>query len=363
MDNLEKAILCTLHSINGIGNKRLWKIKDTFGSFLAFFEADTSRMHACLPAECVEKVIKNRSLNPLVNLEKLKAEGIKIVTIEDNDYPKSLRTIYDPPYVLYYQGSLEAVDSTCIAVVGSRKATPYGIDQAERLGQDLAQQRITVVSGMARGIDTAAHRGALKGKGLTLAVLGSGINVIYPKENTKIYHEIIDSGAVISEFPYNTNPEPGNFPIRNRIISGLSQGVVVVEAKKKSGALITADFALEQGRDVFAIPGPVSSPNSEGTNNLIKQGARLISGIEDILEEYSEIVPRLEPGKSREKELQFLDNEEKLIIQCMSYEPVHFDELIKNTGLEIGVLSTLLFKIEFKGIVKSLPGNYYVKIK
>jgi len=363
MDNLEKAILCTLHSINGIGNKRLWKIKNTFGSFKACYEADINRLYSCLPPDCVEIIKKKKSIDPLKYLEKITADGINIVSIEEDEYPRSLRTISNPPYLLYYKGSLEPAAGVCIAVVGSRTATPYGIDQSKILGRELARQGITVVSGMARGIDTGAHRGALNGKGKTLAVLGSGLNVIYPKENAKIFEEITMSGAVISEFPLDTRPEPGNFPMRNRIISGLSRGVVVVEAKQRSGALITADFALEQGRDVFAIPGPVSSKTSEGTNNLIKQGAKLISGIEDILEEYYDITPRTGPKNNDRDEPLALDRDERIIIQCMGYDPQHFDEIIANTKLDIGSLSTFLLKLEFKGIVKSLPGNYYVKIK
>ena len=212
---------------------------------------------------------------------------------------------------------------------------------------------------MARGIDSEAHRGALEA-GKTIAILGSGLNVIYPPENRKLFEEIMASGLVISEFPLYTHPEPLNFPLRNRIISGLGRGVVVVEAKEKSGALITADFALEQGRDVFAVPGPINSKTSAGPNNLIKQGAILVTGIEDILEEYYDI--NYTPETLQQNRLLLLDDNEKLILKKLAHESLHFDELIQNCGLEIGTLSTALFKLEIEGIIKSLPGNYYVRI-
>jgi len=220
-------------------------------------------------------------------------------------------------------------------------------------------QDIVVVSGLARGIDSEAHRGALE-TGRTVAVLGCGLDVVYPPENDKLYSDIAANGAVISEFPRHTGPEPGNFPMRNRIISGLCRGVVVVEAQEKSGALITADFALEQGRDVFAVPGPINSKTSVGTNNLIKQGAKLVSSLADIIEEY-EVLAGPVSKEPQQAILSFLSGEESQIMEIIANDPGHFDSLLERTGFNIGQLSTLLLQLELRGIIVALPGNYYIK--
>ena len=212
---------------------------------------------------------------------------IRKITVDDAEYPKNLKTLHRPPQALYVNGSFKEEDDFAVAIVGSRRASRYGIEMGERLGYDLALRGVTVVSGMARGIDSAAHRGALKANGRTIAVMGSGHGHIYPPENKDLYRKIAESGAVISEFENDVSPLPQNFPIRNRIISGLSLGIVVVEAAKNSGALITVDFALEQGREVFAVPGKISSVTSEGAHELIKDGAKLVQSAEDIMEELS----------------------------------------------------------------------------
>ena len=215
----------------------------------------------------------------------IKKYDVEVITIDEDQYPKNLKHIYNPPRVLYVKGKLIPEDYYSIGIVGSRKASFYGQQNAERLGSELAQKGFTVISGMARGIDTYAHKGALKAKGRTIAVLGSGINVVYPPENKTLMDEISRNGAVISEFPIDTRPNRQNFPMRNRIISGLSMGVLVIEAARKSGALITASFALEQGREVFSLPGRVDMSTSRGTLGLIKEGAKLVESVDDILEE------------------------------------------------------------------------------
>lgn len=361
MDRLEKAILCTIHSIPGLGNRSLWKIIQYFGSFKAFYEADSKTLYSSfIDASIIEAVLeKRKSSSPETLVEEYGARDINIVCWNEPLYPQYLKNISNPPMVLYYRGDITITSQPCFAIVGSRIATTYGKNIAEKLARELASLNIIIVSGMARGIDSAAHRGALE-SGKTIAILGSAHNVIYPPENHKLYQEIIASGAVISEFPLNTPPEPHNFPMRNRIISGLCRGVLVVEAKEKSGALITTDFALEQGRDVFAVPGPINSKTSAGPNNLIKQGAKLITGIEDIVEEYYDI--NRMPGTLRQEHLLLLDDNENLVIEYMAHQSLHFDELLQGTGLEIGALSAILFKLEFEGIIKSLPGNYYVRI-
>jgi DNA processing protein len=360
MDRQEKAILCTIHSISGLGNRSLWKIMDAFGSFQKFFEADSKTLYSSfLKPEIIDNLLEKRKGAPEILMEEYRSQGIEMVTWDESLYPHSLRNISNPPVILYYRGNIEIAGEICIAVVGSRAASVYGRNVARKLARELAESGIVIVSGMARGIDSEAHRGALE-TGKTIAVMGSALNVIYPPENRKLFQEIMANGAVISEFPLHTHPEPVNFPLRNRIISGLSRGVIVVEGKEKSGALITADFALEQGRDVFAVPGPINSKTSAGPNNLIKQGAILVTGIEDILEEYYDI--NHTPGTLRQDRLLLLDDNEKLVLEQLAHESLHFDELIQTCGLEIGTLSSVLFKLEFEGIIKSLPGNYYVRI-
>jgi len=281
-------------------------------------------------------------------------------TILDDCYPKTLKYLKNPPFVLYYRGNILCLQHECVSVIGSRNALPYAQKWTTEWVRVLSQQ-YTIVSGLAKGIDGLAHRIACE-SGCTIAVLGSGIDVIYPQENRGLYHEMCEKGLIISEFPLHTSPEPGNFPMRNRTISGLSRGVLVVEAKSRSGALITADFALEQGRDVFAIPGPISSKNSEGTNRLIKQGAILVSHIDDILEEYGMPVAGTNSEMNLQGELFLLDNKEIMVIKCMGYDPLHFDEILTATHSTIGELSASLMKMEAKGIIKGMPGNYYVKL-
>lgn len=364
MDVNEKAALCVLHTINGMGNRTLWKVKEYFGGFSSCLQADAGKLHSSfLSSEIVADILSFRKkCDPLRYLEKLNNENISVICIEEGGYPTMLKNTHDPPYLLYFRGSINYAEKKCFAIVGSRLATEYGKNVARKIAEDLVARGFVVVSGMARGIDSAAHNGALNAGGKTIAVLGSGLNVIYPRENRQMYAQILDNGLVMSEFTPDKAPEPGNFPQRNRIISGLSRGVIVVEAKTRSGALITADFALEQGRDVFAIPGPIFSKNSEGTHNLIKQGAKLVTGIDDILNEYYDINTNESPGELFQDKLMLLDRNESLIIQYMGYEACHFDELLKKTSLEIGLLSTLMLKLEFEGIVKGLPGNYYVRI-
>lgn len=362
MERTEKAALCFLHAIKGIGNKSLWKIGDNFASFENCVKSDSSRLHLLLKSELAEAIIYKRRQSDIFScLERLEKEGIRTVSFTEPYYPPSLRNIYNPPMLLYYKGNAGCVNKICLAIVGSRAASNYGRTTARKLGFQLASMEIAVVSGMARGIDAQAHGVALDAGGKTIAVLGSGLNIIYPRSNLRLCEEICERGLVISEFPLDTNPEPGNFPMRNRIISGISRGVVVVEARSKSGALITADYALEQGRDVFAVPGAINRESSAGANNLIKQGAKLITGLEDIIEEYYDIsVPKKD--SLPQEELPFLTEAEYNLLKCLDVEPLLFDDIIANTGFSIGELSHLLLKLELAGIVKSLPGNYYVKV-
>jgi len=285
---------------------------------------------------------------------------IRTVRLGDKEYPEALRNIYSPPEELFVAGSLLERDTNAIALVGTRRATYYGLAQCEKLSYDLALLGITVVSGMASGIDSAAHRGAIAAGGRTIAVMGGGHNNIYPAENRALYREIVESGAVISEYPPDTIPFKGNFPKRNRIISGLSKGVVVVEAPQRSGALITADFALQQGRDVFALPGNVSSAKSNGAHRLIKEGAKLVENAWDILEELGYVVSRPQSGPGMpEPEM---TAEEKGIFDILNGEPKPIDEIAEAAGLPVRKISKALLKLELKKVVKVLPGENFVRV-
>ena len=300
---------------------------------------------------------------------------VRKISINDAEYPKNLKTLHRPPKALYVNGSFKEEDDFAVAIVGSRRASMYGIEMAQKLGYDLALAGVTVVSGMARGIDSAAHRGALKAKGRTIAVMGSGHGHIYPAENKELYEQIAASGAVISEFENDLSPLPQNFPIRNRIISGLSLGIVVVEAAKNSGALITADFALEQGREVFAVPGKISSLTSEGTHSLIKDGARLVQGAEDIMEELGlrEIEPMVDKDRQdREEKISkktvryvynSLTDDERKIYKILSDEPLYIDDLVKGSNVEPGKASKILLGLELKRLIKELPGKQFIRLE
>jgi len=317
--------------------------------------------------EVIIQQLLDRKLKDEANkhLENLYKNNIGIVTINDESYPYYLKNIYDPPIVLYYKGELIKSENT-IAIVGSRKATSYGMQVAENLSYEAALRGITIVSGMARGIDTYAHKGALKAKSRTIAILGCGLDVVYPKENMELMENIINNGAVVTEYLPGVMPLKFNFPARNRIISGISLGVVIVEAAAGSGSLITASYALEQGREVFAVPGNIDRANSEGTNKLIKEGAKLVTGINDILEELS--IYNLEAEKNRnlssedQSKFKGLDNEERKIVECLTREPMYIEILARTAGFSIKYINPILTMLELKGVIEQLPGKIY-KIK
>ncbi len=296
-------------------------------------------------------------------LELIKRHKIDIITLNDVSYSQSLKAIYDPPPLLYVKGKIKKEDKNAIAIVGSRRATTYGRLTAQRLSAQLAAQRITIVSGMARGIDSEAHKGALAVGGRTIAVLGCGIDVVYPPENRALEERIASSGAVITEFPFGTRPFAGNFPKRNRIISGLSIGVIIVEAAQKSGALITARLALEQGREVFAVPGSTTSPYSKGTHNLIKDGAKLVEDIDDILEELKPLIElRMEKGKESQDSLRpLLSKDEEIIYNIVTQEPKHIDLLIQESKLSAQKVTGILMNLQLKRLVKELSGKNFVR--
>lgn len=298
---------------------------------------------------------------------------IRRITTSSAEYPERLKNIYMPPEALYVNGNILSQDGLAVALVGSRRATQYGLEVCERIAFDLASRGVTVVSGMARGIDSAAHRGALKAKGRTIAVMGSGHNVIYPAENKKLYGEISLNGAVLTEFEDDVPPLPGNFPRRNRIISGISLGVVVVEAAKNSGALITAEFALEQGREVFAVPGRISSATSSGTHELIKDGAKLVQSADDILEELSDFELSYLSGEDKErvdasikrKTKAYIYNsltvDERKVYKLLSDDPTYVDDILNKADIDVSKGSKILLALELKKLIKVLPGKQYVR--
>ena len=307
-------------------------------------------------------------------IEKIKKLGAYILTYDDIDYPDELRKIDSPPYVLYLKGEKLSWDRLfAIGVVGTRRCTAYGAKAADNLCFDLAARGITIVSGMARGIDSAAARAALRAGGKTIAVLGSGIDVIYPPENRELMEEIEKSGTVMTEYPPGSQPMAHHFPERNRIISGLSKGVLVIEAPLKSGALITANYALEAGRDLFAVPGEIFKDNSKGTNLLIKQGARIVSSAMDIIEEYPADIEKLVPAEEKPEEpvnnirritiddekYQALDKKEQSVISLLIEKNMHIDDISVHTGIDIGELNAMLPMLEMLGLIRKLPGDNY----
>ncbi|MDO9565167.1 MAG: DNA-processing protein DprA [Candidatus Desulfaltia sp.] len=355
-----------LKSVPGIGLYHFKRLIDHFKSPAHVFEASREELlNLDGMSERLVSAIKQHRISEQVKkeLDLVKQKGYRIVTMADNDYPSLLLQIPDPPPFLYVYGNIDGSIKN-IAVVGSRNATTYGISTTQQLCLNLASNGITVVSGMARGIDTAAHEGALMGKGKTIAVLGSGLERVYPSENIKLFHKIAANGAVISEFSLMTEPEAYNFPIRNRIISGISLGTVIVEATKRSGSLITARLAAEQNREVFAVPGSIHSFKSTGTHTLIKQGAKLVEQTQDIIEEIApllqEYAAKENTGQNKTKaKLPPLSSEELTVYKALGPYPVHIDELVRKIPMEPGKLSSILLRLELNGVAAQTPGKLF----
>jgi len=348
-----------------------------FGGVERVFQVSLTELEAAgLPAAAAQSIGTGKSLE-LAHEEVAKATGldIQIVALEDADYPVRLKQIYDPPLVLYVRGNLEALSRPGIAVIGTRHPTPYGIGMAERLSCDLAGRGLVIFSGLARGVDSASHRGAVSAKGKTVAVFGTGVDIIYPRENSRLADQILSlGGALTSEFPLGTFAAPQNFPIRNRIISGMSFAVLVVEAAEYSGTRITARCALEQGRDVYAVPGNVTNKNSWGPNTLIKQGAHLVATWEDVWEELpADVQLALTPPAGSEsqagqtaslfEEPSLSPYEKKIYAVLKADEALHLDEIIEKLEAEISSseIFAALFELELAGKVKQLPGKNFVR--
>ena len=345
--------------IPGIGPVRIQRLLDYFGDLALAWLADRRELaRAGLDAKTVETVAaRRREIDLDGAMAKIERLGLRVLTLADPAYPEPLRHIYGPPPLLYLRGELAAADQWAVAVVGTRRATSYGREVAERLAGELARAGVTIVSGLAKGIDSQAHRGALAAGGRTIAVLGSGPDVVYPAENAALARRIVEQGALVTEHPPGTPPDAANFPARNRIISGLSRGVLVVEAGETSGALITADFALDQGRDVFAVPGNIFWPTSVGTHKLIQQGAKLVRIVDDILQELhlGEVHQQLEM-----RQLLPENETEAQLLQLLSVESQHIDELVRRSGLPAHLVSATLTMMELKGMARHVGGMQYV---
>ncbi|MCX7983032.1 MAG: DNA-processing protein DprA [Syntrophales bacterium] len=351
-----------LKLMGSLSNGEIRSLIDNFSSPQAVFEATKEDLCRILGRnlKAVEDILCfNQWEEAKKEGEKMKAHGAKIITYLDPEFPELLKNIHDCPPFLYVKGDLKKEDIN-IALVGSRRASSYGIITAENLARGLALAGITIVSGLARGVDAAAHRGAIAARGRTIAVLGSGLDFVYPPENKSLFAAVAQSGALVTEYPFGTPPRAKNFPVRNRLISGMSWGVVVVEAGEKSGSLITARLAAEQGRYVFAVPGDINSPLSRGTHQLLKEGATLIEKVEDIFEEISPQIRSIKPSIVRKEELPTEANEkEALLLSLIGSRPIHGDMLIQETGLSAGDVMSILLTLELKGLITQLPGKYY----
>lgn len=362
----ERLKWLSLYLILGIGNVTIKNLLEKWETPDRVFEVPAAELVKTkgLRKEVAKNIAgKKFQRDPESVLKKIERLGARVIVYADPEYPDQLRKIYDPPMIIFVKGLTIPRKTTFIAMVGSRHPTPYGQKSAHIIAQGLARRGIGIVSGLALGIDATSHSGCLFGKGYTLAVLGTGIDIIYPESNRKLYQEIVENGSVITEYLPGTPPEPKNFPIRNRIISGISSGVVVVEATKKSGSLITATLALDQGRDVFAVPGSIHSFKSTGCHLLIKQGARLIENSDDILDELGLNYPfasKTDTFKDKQPSLP-MDEMEAKLYQLIGDYPTHIDQIARQGKLSSGEVSSILMKMELKGLVRQLPGKAFVR--
>lgn len=363
----DKLAWTALYLIPGLGNMAFKNLLEAFGSPDSVFQASLGELKA---VEGLREVTAKRIINeefssdPEKELIKVEKNNARIITFADNEYPDLLKEIHNPPMLLYVKGNDIPKHKAFISMVGSRNPTYYGLKSAETIALGLTRRGVGVVSGLARGIDTASHKGCLRGKGFTIAVIGTGIDVVYPSSNRKIMENIIERGSVISEFPMGSPPEPRNFPIRNRVISGISRGVVVVEATRKSGSLITASLSLEQGRDVFAVPGSIESFKSRGCHFLIKQGAGLVENADDVLDGIGFSHRALEGREARDdipEAIHRMNGIEKKIYEIIGEYPTHIDQIARMGEMKASEVSSILMNMEIKGVVKQLAGKMFTR--
>ncbi|MFA6014685.1 MAG: DNA-processing protein DprA [Gallionellaceae bacterium] len=348
------AAWLTLSQISGLGNETMRRLLQAFGSPEAVFLAPLSELTRIVKAPIASAIAQGVEQDNLVVFDEWLNDPLNhILTIADSEYPQALLNITDPPYVIFVKGRLDLLNVPALAIVGSRNATPQGLRNGEAFAQAASESGLCIISGMAHGVDAAAHIGGLRGKGSSIAIVGTGLDKVYPSSNRELAHQLAQHGAIISEFPLGTPPLPANFPRRNRIISGLSMGCLVVEASLQSGSLITARMALEQGREVFAIPGSIHSPQSKGCHALIKQGAKLVESAQDILEEL---------GAQYFTKAAIVTPLEHAIFDHLSFDAIDLDTLAQRSGLTIAALSAILLQLEMQGQVATLPGGLYQRI-
>lgn len=352
----DRAHLIGLSLVPGIGESRLKLIVSRFKSARAVFEAPKSNLRdtGLLDESTIASISNEYVELAQTQLRQLGSLGGNIVTFTDEDYPANLKPLDEAPPLLYVLGSLKKQDSLAVAVVGSRRATAYGRATAERLSFDLATRGVTIVSGLATGVDAAAHRGAIKAGGRTVAVLGCGLDIDYPASNRRLRERVVSAGALVTEFSMGTKPLPGNFPKRNRIVSGLSLGIVVVEAASKSGTFSTVKWAADQGREVFAVPGDINRRTSSGTNRLISDGAKLTTCADDVLEE----IGVLKESWAKAPEVA-LSDVERLVVDTLDYGPIHVDEVAMHSKMPPSKTLSVLLSLELKGVVKQSPGKIF----
>ncbi|MDY6863397.1 MAG: DNA-processing protein DprA [Thermodesulfobacteriota bacterium] len=360
-DNDDVFYSIAIQKTAGIGKRSFKRLIQIFGSANKVFSSNSEILDTIPDLKLRNLVSKIKKFNEWDRIEKeikdANKKGIGIICLSQPEYSKNLKNIPDPPPVLYYKGNFEPSDDLAVAIVGTRMPTKYGLHHAEELSYELSRHEITIISGLARGIDTIAHKGALKSGGRTIAVMGNGLDIIYPEENRELFYQITKNGAIISEFPPSTPPNPYNFPKRNRLISGLALSSVIIEANLKSGSLITANFCKKQNRLLFALPGNVDFDKSKGTNKLIKEGARLFENTEDILKH---ILPDKKLIKENKTTINpKLSGDEERILELLREESRHIDEIGQVLKMEIKDVSNLLLNLELNGNITQLPGKYY----
>ena len=348
--------------IPGIGRVRYQLLEKHFGRMENAWSATAGELRAAgLDERATAAIVAQRpNVSPEAEMERLARQGVHAFTWNDDAYPPRLKEIYDLPPVLYVRGELTDADEWAVGVVGTRRPTPYGRQVAEHLAADLAGQGITIISGLARGIDAIAHRAALERGGRTVAVMASGLDIVYPPEHLKLAQEVREAGALVSDYPLGTQPRGEYFPRRNRIMSGLSLGVLVVEGDVKSGAMITAGLALEQNREVFAVPGSIFSPQSRGTHQLLQEGAKLVQNAQDVL---GELNLTMVPQQLEMKTLIPADDTEQKLLHHISTDPIHIDEVRRRSGLPIATVSSALAMLELKGLVRQMGSMTYVRAR
>ena len=376
MNEEETQFWLGLTKLEGLGVRGAHRLVEHFGSAQGAYMASLTELESCgIPARVAQAIFAQAGLAEAGrDLDASHKAGCQVVAYSSHDYPALLKQTPDPALVLYVRGDVKVLSQHGVGIVGTRRPTAYGSQVAERLSRDLAQRQLVIVSGLARGVDSAAHRGAIEAGGKTVAVLGSGIDVIYPRENKRLAEQVAESGALISEFPPGTSPSPQNFPIRNRTISGLSLGVIVVEAAEYSGSLITARLAVEQNREVFAVPGNITSPQSFGPNHLIKQGAKLVDEWMDVIEEFpAEIRMQLLPAAEASEQAadarqagslfeQSFTPDQKAVFEVLRADAALFvDDILGSAGIPQPRVMTALLELEMAGVIRQLPGKNFIR--